>query len=103
MRSSPKLPSNSIRLRRDSSARLSVSDDVALTLSLDRRMRFLDEAFHPFRQPVIATRLLATAIHALVHDSPAPFIADDEAMQIKVETVLNGGAVNFGDQSTGFC
>ena len=24
-------------------------------------------------------------------------------MQIKVETVLNGGAVDFGGQSTGFC
>jgi hypothetical protein len=46
---------------------------------------------------------LAIAVHALLHDRPAPFIADHEAMQIKVETVLNGGAVDFCRQSTGFC
>ena len=50
---------------------------------------------------MIATRLLAIAIHALLDDGPARFVADDEAVQIKIETVLNGGAVDLGGQSAG--
>jgi hypothetical protein len=76
-------------------------DDVALALSFDGRVRLVDETRHPLRQPVITTRLLAIAIHALLDDGPAPFIADDEAVQIKIETVLNGGAVDLGGQSAG--
>ena len=75
-------------------------DDVALTLSFDGGMRLLDETGHPLRQPVVASRLLAIAIHALLHHRPTAVIADDEAMQIKVETVLHGGTINFCDQAT---
>jgi hypothetical protein len=48
---------------------------------------------------MIAPRLFAIAVHALLHHRPAAIVADNEAMQIKVEAVLNGGAVDFCDQA----
>ena len=56
-------------------------DDVALRMSLDRGVRRVDEAFQALRQPVIAPRLFALAVHALLHHEPAPVIGDDEAVQ----------------------
>jgi len=43
--------------------------------------------------------LLAVAIHALLHDSPTSIIRDDEAVQIQIETILNGGAVDLGHEA----
>ena len=60
-------------------------DDVPLTLTFDRGVRLLDEACHSLRQPVVAPCLPAIAIHALLNDRPASFIADNVAVQIKVE------------------
>ena len=51
---------------------------------------------------MVATRLFAIAVHALLHDHPSPVVGDDEAMQIKVEAVLHGGAVDFRDQAACF-
>jgi len=73
-------------------------DDFSLVGTLDRRVRRLDEARQPLREPVIATRLSAIAVHALLHHDPAPLVGDDEAVKIKVEAVLNSGAVDFGDE-----
>ena len=76
-------------------------DDLALRCALDRRMRLVDEAFQPFRQPVVAARLAAVAVHALLHDDPVAVIGDDEAVQIEIEAVLHGGAVHLGDEPAG--
>ena len=85
--------------RRDGSARRS----VRLTISpcagpVDRGVRRVDEALQTFGQPVIAPRLPALAVHALLHDDPVSVIGDDEAMQIKLEPILDRGAVDLGDQ-----
>ena len=40
----------------------------------------------------------ALAVHALLHDGPVVLVGDDEAVQIKLEAILNGGAVNFRHQ-----
>src|SRR5262249_47582348 len=56
-----------------------------------RRQSFLDT--------MIPSRLFALAIHSLLHDHPIAFIGDDEAVQIKIETVLDGGAVDLGDKA----
>jgi hypothetical protein len=48
---------------------------------------------------VIAPRLLACAIHALLHDSPVAVVGDDEPMQVKIETILHSRAVNFRYQA----
>ena len=47
---------------------------------------------------MIAPRLPALAVHALLHHHPAPVVGDDEAMQIKFEAVLDRGAVDLGDE-----
>ena len=52
----------------------------------------------PFRQPMIATRLLALPVHALLHHRPVAVIGDDETVQIEIETVLHGGAVDLGHE-----
>jgi hypothetical protein len=65
----------------------------------DRGVRRIDEARQAFGQPVVAPRLPAIAVHALLHHHPAAVVGDDEAVQVEIEAVLHGGAVDFGDQS----
>src|SRR6476620_8404841 len=45
--------------------------------------------------PVIAPRLPLVAVHALLHDRPLAVLRDEEAVQIEIETVLHGGAVDL--------
>ena len=47
---------------------------------------------------MIAPRLFAFTIHALLHDDPFSVIGNDKAMQVQIKSVLHGGAVNLGDQ-----
>src|ERR1022692_4659640 len=74
-------------------------DYFSLSGSLDCRMRIIDEARQSFRKPVIAPRLLACAIHALLHDSPVAVVSDNEAVQVETETILHSRAVNFRYQA----
>ena len=76
-------------------------DDLALDRSIDRTMGLVDKAAQAFGMPVIAARLPLFAVHALLHHGPFAVIGDEEAVQIELETVLHGGAVNFGDQPAG--
>lgn len=78
-------------------------DDLALVGAFDGRMRLVDETLQTFGQPMIAARHLAVTVHALLHHHPVAVVGDDEAMQIEVETVLDGGAVHLGDQPAGGC
>ena len=48
--------------------------------------------------PVVAARLPLVAVHALLHHGPLPVVGDEEAVQVEVEAVLHGGAVDLGDQ-----
>ena len=73
-------------------------DDFALMDSVDRLVRLLDETPQAFGQPMIAARRAARIVHALLDDCPFALVGDDEAVQIKVETVLNGGAVDLRHQ-----
>ena len=45
---------------------------------------------------MIATGLAPTAIHALLNDDPASIVRHDEAVQVKIEAILNGGAIDLG-------
>src|SRR5207248_8642850 len=76
-------------------------DDFALARPIDRGVRLLDETLEPFRQPMIAAGLPALAVHPLLHDHPLAVIGDDEAVQVEIEAVLNGGAVDLGDEPAG--
>src|SRR5262249_11314187 len=67
----------------------------------DRAVRLLDKAGEPFREPVVSARLSAFAVHALLDHHPATLVADDEAVQIKLEAILDGGAVDLGYQPAG--
>ena len=53
------------------------------------------------RMPVIAARLPLVAVHALLHHRPVAVIGDEEAMQVEVEAVLHGGAVDLRHQAAG--
>ena len=66
--------------------------------SVDRRVRFVDEAPQTFREPVVAPGLAAIAVHALLDHDPVSVIGDDEAMEIKVEPILDRRAVDLGDK-----
>ena len=80
-------------------ARVGQVDDDALVDPVDGGVRLLDEALQPFGQPVVAPRLTALAVHALLDDDPAAVVGDDEAVQIEVEPVLDRGAVDLGDEA----
>src|SRR5580704_11445968 len=73
-------------------------DDFALRLSFDRGVRFFDKTFQAVREPMIASRGSAFAVHALLHDDPFAVIGNDKAVQVKLETILHGGAVDLGDK-----
>ena len=73
-------------------------DDLALMDSVDGLVRLLDEAPQALGQPMIAARCPARVVHALLDDGPFALVGDDEAVQIKVETILDGGAVDFRHQ-----
>ncbi|MDR6138106.1 hypothetical protein QE438_001410 [Pseudoxanthomonas sp. SORGH_AS 997] len=90
-------------LRRAGAGRAAIGqvDDRALARALDGRVRRIDEVLQPFGQPVIATRLPAGGVHALLHHHPLAVVADDEAVQIQVEPVLHRRAVHLGHQPAG--
>ena len=53
------------------------------------------------RLAAVAACLPGLAVHALLHHHPVPVIGDDEAMQVEIEAVLHGRAVDLGDQPAG--
>ncbi len=96
MPSGPSVTRRSSWARRDCSARRSVRlDDSAAGVAFDGGVRLVDEALQPFGEPVIAPRLAALAVHALLDHDPAAVVGDDETVQIEIETVLHGGAIDF--------
>ena len=50
---------------------------------------------------MIAPRLLASAIHALLNDGPGAVVSDNEAVEVEIETILYCRAVNFRYQAAG--
>ena len=74
-------------------------DDLSLAFAFDRSVRIVQEAGQSFRQPMIAPCLPALTIHALLDHRPVAVVGDDEAMQVEIEAVLHGGAVDLGDET----
>ena len=74
-------------------------DDFTLPLPIDRGMGIVNEACQSFRKPVVAPRLLAFAVHSLLHDGPPAVVGDNKAVQVKIEAVLHRRAVDLGDQA----
>ena len=50
---------------------------------------------------MIATRLPALAVHALLHHRPMTVVGDDEPVQVEIETILHGGTVHLGHETAG--
>ena len=50
---------------------------------------------------MIAARLPALAVHALLHHRPVAVVGDDETVQVEIEAVLHGGAVDLGHETAG--
>ena len=78
-------------------------DDLPLPDSIDGGVGFLDKTFQAFRKPVIPASLLAVAIHPLLDDNPLTIVGHNETVQIKIKAILNGGAVNLGDEPARIC
>src|SRR5262249_46252696 len=51
---------------------------------------------------MIAPRLLACVAHALLHDGPFAIVGDDEAMEVEIEAILHGCAINLRHQPARF-
>ena len=75
-------------------------DDHTLFDPVDRGVRLVDETPQTFRQPVIAPGLAAIAVHALLDHDPVSVIGDDEAMKIKLKSILNRRTVHLGNKPT---
>jgi len=74
-------------------------DKLASVIAIDVRMRWIDEVFQPFEQPVIAPCLAVLSVHALLDNDPLAVISHDEAVQVKIKDVVHGGAVDLGDEA----
>ena len=77
-------------------------DDDALLQAIDCRVRLIDEVLQALGKPMIASSPTAIAVHALLYHDPIPGIGNDEAVQVKIEAVLDRGTVNLSDQATRF-
>ena len=80
------------------SAMIGEIDDLALARPVDGPMRLVDKARETFGVPVITARLAPEAVHALLHHGPFAIVGHKETMQVKIEAVLHGGAIDFCDQ-----
>ena len=49
--------------------------------------------------PMVPPRLLVVAVHALLHDRPFAVVGHEETVQVEIEAILDGGAVDFGDEA----
>ncbi len=76
-------------------------DDLALRRAVDRAVRRIDKALQRLGMPVIAAGLPLVAVHALLHHRPFAVGGDEEAVQIELEAVLHGGAVDLRHQAAG--
>jgi hypothetical protein len=87
-----------LRRTRCAGAAVDEVDDLALLGSIDGAVRLLDEAREFFGVPVVAARRSCVAVHPLLHDRPLAVRSNEEAVQVEVEAVLHGGAVDFRHQ-----
>jgi hypothetical protein len=77
-------------------------DDDALLHAIDCRVRLIDEVLQALGKPMIASCPTAIAIHALLYHDPIPGIGNNEAVQVKIEAILDRGTVNLSDQADSF-
>lgn len=85
---------------RGSSAPIGEIDDLTVCHSINGGVWLVDKAFQTLRKPVITASLHAIAIHSLLDDDPLAIIGHDESVQIKIKSVLHGGAIDLGDEPT---
>ena len=76
-------------------------DDRALVGAIDGGVGVIEEGLQALGEPVIAARLLAVPVHALLNHRPSSVVGDHEAVQVQIETVLHCSAVDLGHQSRG--
>ena len=83
---------------RGSSTAIGEVDDLTLSNPINGGVRLFNKTFQAFGKPVISASLLAVAIHSLLDYDPLAIVGHDEAVKIKVEAILHGGAVHLGDE-----
>ena len=90
-----------LRTARSRRAPVGKVDDLALADAIDRSVRIVHKACQPLREPMIAACLPAFAVHALLHHGPVAVIGDDKTVQVEIEAVLHGGAIDLGHEAAG--
>jgi hypothetical protein len=73
--------------------------DFALMDAIDRVVRLLDEALQSFGQPMIAASRATQVVHALLDNGPMAIVGDDEAVQVKIKSVLHRCAIDLRHQA----
>ena len=102
MRSGPSVASRSSCAEREGAARRSVRLTMLPWLwTVDGAVRLVDEAGKVAGMPVIAAGLALVAVHALLHHGPVAVVGDEEPVQVEIEAVLHGRAVDLGDEAAG--
>src|SRR3954447_11455288 len=76
-------------------------DDLTLLRPVDRAVRRNDKTLQRLGMPVITAGLPLVAIHALLHDRPLRVGGDEEAVHVKIKTVLDRGTVDLRHQAAG--
>src|SRR2546427_1257072 len=63
---------------------------------MDGGVRLANEVVHRLTEPMIAARIAAEFVHALLHHAPRAARHKEKAVRLNTETVLQGGGVHFG-------
>lgn len=90
-----------LRGARDVGAMVGEIDNFPLLRPVNRAVRRIDKALQRLGVPVIASCLPLVAVHALLHHRPFAVGGHEEAVEIEVETVLHGRAVDLCHQAAG--
>jgi hypothetical protein len=75
--------------------------DLTAGHPLDGGVRIVDEGAGPVPDPVVAARLASGAVHPLLDHHPGAVVRHHEAVDVELEPVLHGRAVDLGDEAAG--
>ena len=82
-------------------ARIDQVQDDSLRLAENCRVRIRREVADLCRVPVVTASQMARRIHALLNDGPFAGRADNEGMQVELESVADGVVIDAGGETAG--
>jgi hypothetical protein len=70
-----------------------------LKRTINGAVRFVDEARQHLGMPMVAPGLFLIAVHALLDHRPSAVVGDEETVQVEIEAILDGCAIDLGDKT----